>query len=73
MVLPLQCVQSADAFEGLKKKYDDLQAHCRFLEARLQTIAAAANLLALENAALSGRDTEAAKVRVIPRSRSHLP
>ncbi|MFD9603836.1 hypothetical protein [Streptomyces sp. NPDC059970] len=43
------------------------------LEARLQTIATAANLLALENAALSGRDTEDAKVRVIPRRRLHMP
>jgi hypothetical protein len=66
-------VQSADAFEDLKKKHTDLQAHCRFLEARLRTVATAANLLALENAALSGRDAEDAKVRVIPRRRLHLP
>lgn len=61
------------AFEDLKKKYTELQAHCRFLEARLQIVAAAANLLALENAALSGQDAEEAKVRIIPGRRIHMP
>lgn len=65
--------QSTDAFENLKKKHAELQAHCRFLEARLHTVATAANLLALENAALSGQDAENAKVRAIPRRRSHMP
>ncbi|MEU5108169.1 hypothetical protein AB0H07_38930 [Streptomyces sp. NPDC021354] len=66
-------VQSTDAFEELKTKYTDLQAHCRFLEARLQTVATAANLLALENAALSGQALDEGKVRVLPRSRTNLP
>ena len=62
-------LRSADAFEELKRKHAELQRHCRFLEARLQTYATAVNLLALENAALSGQEAEAAKVRVLPRQR----
>ncbi|WP_369035480.1 hypothetical protein [Streptomyces adonidis] len=62
-------VRGADAFEELKKKHARLQAHCRFLEERLQTYAIALNLLSLEHAALSGRDAESAKVRAIPRRR----
>ncbi|WP_185124348.1 hypothetical protein [Streptomyces sp. TLI_185] len=65
-------VQTTDTFEDLKKKYADLQAHCRFLEERLQTVATAGGLLALDNAALSGQDQHDAKVRVLPR-RQHLP
>ncbi|MYW01121.1 hypothetical protein [Streptomyces sp. SID3343] len=65
-------VRSADTFEELKRKHIDLQAHCRFLEARLQNYATALDLMALENTALSGRDAEAAKVRVMPR-RPHMP
>ncbi|MEV0536200.1 hypothetical protein [Kitasatospora sp. NPDC050463] len=66
-------LKSADAFEELKTKHADLQAHCRELEARVSTYATALNLLALENAALSGRDADAAKVRALPRRRDHLP
>ncbi|MGC0417798.1 hypothetical protein [Embleya sp. AB8] len=65
-------VRPADAFEELKRKHIDLQAHCRFPEARLQNYATALNLMTLENAALSGRDAEAAKVRVMP-PRPHMP
>lgn len=64
-------LRSADAFEGLKQRHAELQSHCRFLEARLQTYATALNLLTLENAALSGQEAEAAKVRVLPRQ--YLP
>ncbi|MFI6084244.1 hypothetical protein ACIBBB_25265 [Streptomyces sp. NPDC051217] len=46
--------QSTDAFEELKKKHQELQAHCRTLETRLQLYATTVNLLSLENAALSG-------------------
>ncbi|MDQ0956230.1 hypothetical protein QFZ66_000108 [Streptomyces sp. B4I13] len=49
--------------EQLKKKYADLRQHCADLEERLQVYAAAINLLALENAAPSGRDSGA---RVVP-------
>ncbi len=66
-------VRSTDAFEELKDKYTELQAHCRFLEARLQTVATAANLLALENAALSGQALDEGKVRVLPRRGTHMP
>ncbi|MFJ1936300.1 hypothetical protein ACIOGZ_27015 [Kitasatospora sp. NPDC088160] len=66
-------LRSVDAFEDLKTKHADLQAHCRFLEARLRTYASAINLLALENAALSGRDADAAKLRALPRQPRHLP
>ncbi|MCL3999050.1 hypothetical protein [Streptomyces lavenduligriseus] len=59
--------------EELKTKCTDLQAHCRFLEARLQTVATAANLLALENAALSGQAPDEGKVLALPRSRTHMP
>ncbi|MFE1408589.1 hypothetical protein ACFW5D_34380 [Streptomyces sp. NPDC058770] len=52
--------------EQLKKKYADLRQHCADLEERLQVYAAAINLLALENAALSGRDVDA---RVVPMRR----
>ncbi|MER6126865.1 hypothetical protein ABT173_30590 [Streptomyces sp. NPDC001795] len=66
-------VRSADAYEALKKQHAEVQAHCRFLEERLQIYATALNLLSLEHAALAGRDTEAAKVRVLPRQPQHLP
>jgi hypothetical protein len=64
-------LRSADAFEDLKQKHAELQKHCRFLEARLQTYATAINLLTSENAALSGQAVEGAKVRVLPRQ--YLP
>lgn len=66
-------LHSADAFEDLKNKHAALQAHCQFLEARLHTYATTLNLLSLENAALSGQDTETAKVRVMPRRPRHMP
>ncbi|MFC9669564.1 MULTISPECIES: hypothetical protein [unclassified Streptomyces] len=49
--------RSADAHEELKNKYTDLQAHCRQLEERLKIYATAVDLLAPENAALTGHDT----------------
>ncbi|MFE3661102.1 hypothetical protein [Streptomyces sp. NPDC059165] len=61
--------RSADAFGELKKKHAELQAHCRYLEARLQVYATALNLLSLEHAALTGRDADAAKIRTLPRRR----
>jgi hypothetical protein len=45
--------------EQLKRKYADLRQHCADLEERLQVYAAAINLLALENASLSGRNVGA--------------
>jgi len=70
--LPSAATRSADTFQELQARHDDLQTHARFLEDRLQIYATALNLLALETAALSGRDADAAKVRVLPR-RGHLP
>jgi hypothetical protein len=58
---------------GAEKKHKELQAHCRALEARLQLYATTLNLLSLENAALSGRDADAAKVRAMPRQPQHMP
>jgi hypothetical protein len=66
-------IRSADAFDELKSRHAKLQRHCRLLESRLQIYATALNLLALENAALSGRDADAAKVRALPRRRDGLP
>lgn len=60
-------VRSADAFEELKKEHADLQEDCQFLEARVQIYATALNLVCLENAAFSGREADAAKVRTLPR------
>ncbi len=61
-------LRSADTFEDLQRKHAELQEHCRFLEARLQTYATVLNLLAIENAALSGRDAEAGNLRFLPTS-----
>jgi len=58
--------RSADELEDLKKEHAELREHCRALEARLAIYASALNLLSLENAVLSGRDADAAKVRVLP-------
>ncbi|MFE4960794.1 hypothetical protein ACFRCW_44530 [Streptomyces sp. NPDC056653] len=63
--------RSTDAYEELKTKQTDLQAHCRFLEERLKAYAAALNLLSLEHAAVTGRDAEAAKVHTLPGRRQH--
>ncbi|GAA3205285.1 hypothetical protein GCM10010451_64820 [Streptomyces virens] len=49
--------------EQLKTKYTELRQHCADLEERLQVYAAAISLLALENAALTGREADA---RVLP-------
>jgi hypothetical protein len=59
-------LRSADAIEDLRRKHADLQEHCRFLEARLQTYAAVLNMLAMENAALRDKDTDVGKVRFLP-------
>ncbi|WP_107123149.1 hypothetical protein [Streptomyces caeruleatus] len=52
--------------EQLKKKYADLRQHCADLEERIQVYAAAINLLALENPAVSASDVDA---RVVPMRR----
>ncbi|MGW3459737.1 hypothetical protein ACWDE9_09115 [Streptomyces olivaceoviridis] len=63
--------RSANAYEKLKEEHADLRQHCRHLESRLEIYAAALNQLALEHAALSGRDAEEAKLRVLPRQPKH--
>jgi hypothetical protein len=62
-------LRSADDYDDLKRKHAELRQHCRHLESRLEIYAAALNQLALENAALSGRDADAAKVKSFPRRR----
>ncbi|WP_331758052.1 hypothetical protein OG225_42035 (plasmid) [Nocardia sp. NBC_01377] len=66
-------IRSADDYEDLKRKHADLNRHCRDLERRLAVYAAALNQLALENAALTDRDADAAKVRTLPRGRRPIP
>lgn len=51
----------------------ELRQHSRHLESRLEIYATALNQLALENAALSGREADAAKVRMLPRRRQPNP
>ncbi|MEU7292865.1 hypothetical protein AB0A76_06610 [Streptomyces exfoliatus] len=63
----------ADAYEDLKRENADLRQHVRHLESRLEIYATALNRLALEHAALSGRDADAARVRTLPRRRRPLP
>ncbi|MCC9706051.1 hypothetical protein E4N62_12750 [Streptomyces sp. MNU76] len=65
--------QATDALTELQKKHAELQAHCRFLETRLHTYATVLNLLAHENAALSGQGAETTNVRALPRPSPHLP
>jgi len=60
-------VRSAGDYEDLKRKHAELRKHCRDPENRLKIYATTLNQLALENAALSGRDADAAKVRALPR------
>ena len=62
-----------DDHQYLKRKHAELRKHCRDLENRLEIYATALNQLALENAALSGRDADAAKVRALPRRRPPNP
>ncbi|MFJ9707941.1 hypothetical protein [Streptomyces sp. NPDC101234] len=57
--------------EALKKKYDELRQHTADLEERLRVYAAAVNLLALENAALTGREPDA-HVIPLPRAQATL-
>lgn len=54
--------RTASAYQELKVKYADLQGDCAALEGRLQLYATAINALTLENAALSGRAADSAKV-----------
>jgi hypothetical protein len=54
--------RTASAYEKLKAKHAELQRHCAALEDRLQLYAATINALTLENAALSGRSADSAKV-----------
>ncbi|KAK1182472.1 hypothetical protein B7755_032685 [Streptomyces sp. NBS 14/10] len=68
-----KAVQAGDAHEGLKREHAELRQYCRHLESRLEVYATALNQLALEHAALSGRDADAAKVRTLPRRRQPLP
>ncbi|MFF9547373.1 hypothetical protein ACF1B4_27755 [Streptomyces albidoflavus] len=65
--------QTGDDLEELKQGNAELRQHCRHLESRLEIYATALNQLALEYAALSGRDADAAKVRTLPRRRQSLP
>ncbi|MGV9895155.1 hypothetical protein [Streptomyces tendae] len=65
--------QSADAYEELKLKYTELSQHCRHLESRLEIYATALSQLALELAAATGRDADAAKIRTLPRRRRPNP
>lgn len=65
--------RSVDEFDELKEKHKDLRAHCRFLEGRLKIYAEALNLLAMEHAAATGRDADAAKVHTLPRRQQHTP
>ncbi|MGW8992585.1 hypothetical protein ACWGRF_22000 [Streptomyces zhihengii] len=65
--------QTGDVIEELKRENAELRQHCRHLESRLEVYASALNQLALENAALSGRDADAAKVRTLPRRRQPSP
>jgi len=59
--------------EKLKRENAELRRHCRHLESRLEIYATALNQLALEHAALSGRDADAAKIRTLPRRRQASP
>ncbi|MFE0142786.1 hypothetical protein [[Kitasatospora] papulosa] len=65
--------QTGDDLEELKRENAELRQHCRHLESRLQIYATALNQLALEHAAVSGRDADAAKVRTLPRRRLSSP
>ncbi|MGX4731442.1 hypothetical protein [Kitasatospora griseola] len=49
-----------------------MPSSCRELEIRLGIYATALNQLALENAVLTGRDADTAKVRALPRRRQPL-
>ena len=64
--------RSADDLDELKRQNDDLRRYSRHLENRLEIYATALNQLALEHAAISGRDADAAKVRTLPRRRPPL-
>ncbi|MEU4814911.1 hypothetical protein AB0G03_04590 [Micromonospora aurantiaca] len=59
--------RSAQTHEDLKRQLTELRRHCHDLEGRLSIYATALQQLALENAALSDRATESAKVRTLPR------
>ncbi|MGX1494950.1 hypothetical protein [Streptomyces tendae] len=63
----------SDAYEDLKRENAELRQNVRHLESRLEIYATALNQLALEQAALSGRDADATKVRTLPRRRQSLP
>ncbi|MFI5942886.1 hypothetical protein ACIBCB_21880 [Streptomyces uncialis] len=69
----MKAAQTGDDLEELKRQNAELRRHCRHLESRLEIYAMALNQLALEHAALSGRDADAAKVRTLPRRRQPLP
>lgn len=60
-------MRSADAQDDLKRQHAELRQHCRALESRLRIYATALQQLALENAALSDRDADAAKITALPR------
>ncbi|WP_430378147.1 hypothetical protein [Streptomyces sp. B1-3] len=68
-----KAAQNGDDLEKLKRENAELRQHCRHLESRLEIYATALNQLALEHAALSGRDADAAKIRTLPRRRQANP
>lgn len=60
-------IQVAGAFHALQEQHAELRKHCAVLEERVRTYATVLNLLMLENAALSGRDADSARVLPLPR------
>ncbi|MBT2546058.1 hypothetical protein J7E99_36690 [Streptomyces sp. ISL-44] len=64
---PAAFAKDLNDYDKLKKKHSKLVSHCAELEQRLQLYATAINLLALENAALTGRETDTAQVVALPR------
>ena len=68
---PFRPVVISSTYLRAKKKYDELRQHCADLEERLRVYAAAVNLLALENAALTGREPDA-HVIPLPRAQATL-
>jgi hypothetical protein len=65
--------QAVDELQTLQKQHAELRKHCAVLEERVRTYAAVLNLLMLENAALSGRDTDSARVLPLPRREERGP
>ncbi|MFB7323881.1 MULTISPECIES: hypothetical protein [unclassified Streptomyces] len=68
----ITATQTTDAYEQLKRETQS-SVSTAARESRLEIYATALNQLALEHAALSGRDADAARVRTLPRRRQPLP